>query len=1270
MSARWNLVVVLGVILVFGCTKKRDEKFVQGQGKDLIAITDMDKKTFDLKTSSSLGKANVSRATNVKISDSKNGINNFELVKYQTDAKLLGEVPLRGRENYNYKVRYQVTSKYLKVVKLGKKIDIPYQEYPYGQELESEEIAIPMVGYNIKGFYRIEKKLNENNQETNEFIEVEEKDISKATHFKIDYETRTVFEAVKKIDVFPSNLFDGEWYYSEVITGTPSEDLQSIGQNSSVDLSLRPSSKIKFNKTINGLRGVNISIDERLNQKDDINYSPVIEIPVAWIDYRAKPEGSTSGLKEEEIDANTPWEKRTYMQVAFEGLQTALFAGLPAKLNVTGAIKLVDLEIADNYIGLTVLRVSEGLRVKYSFLKAGQRQYQPRVFFKGDGKRFGIFTNSKEIIENYETYNEKDFEKNVFLTRFNPKNKEIVFYFTNPSPQNIRIVGQQAVDAWNETFKQAGTGITVRLDTSKDVDLGDLRYNTINLIDGLTSYSLLGFGPSITDPQTGEIISATSNIHVTPVKSNLIDDIRNYVRSKQGYFEGKNIIGAGGPSSFSDFTKGMFSYYQYDEKVPGKISLTSKIESKPRPTFDDEAFAISSKNIIAEIQEQCPYIDQNMIKLNSGSASSEFDLPLYEKCANTLLPAHVLPVVVHEMGHNFGLSHNFHASNDYENNFDQVSSQGEKIKLSSVMDYPSPILVELSRPGLYDLAAIRYSYTNKVEKTDGQIMDINPTRSIESQIDRDQIRPFKFCWDPDVSLMTDPLCAPFDAGTTPVQIVQNYINEFWAGYATNYFRYDRYDSVAFLRSMNPQRLAAYNIGRYLLPLKVIYDQWRLELAKYRGKNLGYLDDLSPEAYRTLLANMAKDKKEVYDLYRPAAEKIYEFIKTLIFLPNRYCVVKNGSELNVLELSNIRNEVFDITHSSVFSCKDAHVQSYLKSLKFELMSETGFEVNNTRNSQTIDDLKEPLDTVGIKMDRINALLMLTVRNSSSASNRFQNFYPNMLDEPIWRNEILNLVYKRIADGVVIPEVDPKNAFPRFAAEKGILGFLMMLTRSGLNIPGKESTNFESDLMFLVRSTTIEAQIPKNAVEPVLNIGGRFFWATKENKFALNLMQTYQNLVDARDTDPAKEEDFKELKEIVARMPEEKTNPTFKVSDFKALYDKLDKLSKQKIALESVKTFNEVQTYSLTLLKKFNTLYTALGNDKNAQKEFMEKDAVALTREAGFPVFPYYKENFETLGEEIKELIDSTATNRTEYLKNKLEYDAQIDLLVSIITGSQG
>lgn len=75
--------------------------------------------------------------------------------------------------------------------------------------------------------------------------------------------------------------------------------------------------------------------------------------------------------------------------------------------------------------------------------------------------------------------------------------------------------------------------------------------------------------------------------------------------------------------------------------------------------------------------------------------------------------------LVHELGHNFGLRHNFKGSNDAKNYFTQSELAEHGLRTvpgySSIMDYNPSMLNALAVFGPYDLAALRFGYKRQVE---------------------------------------------------------------------------------------------------------------------------------------------------------------------------------------------------------------------------------------------------------------------------------------------------------------------------------------------------------------------------------------------------------------------------------------------------------------------------------------------------------------------------------------------------------------------------
>ena len=126
-------------------------------------------------------------------------------------------------------------------------------------------------------------------------------------------------------------------------------------------------------------------------------------------------------------------------------------------------------------------------------------------------------------------------------------------------------------------------------------------------------------------------------------------------------------------------------------------------------------------------------------------------------------------LLLHELGHNFGLVHNFHASTDRENFYDEYKGALEKnlnkdnefveshldYATSSIMDYNRTFQSPKVGPGKYDLAAIKYVYSHKSIKPD---------------------KDYKYCSDKLVG--TSTLCQMHDFGVNVSDSILNYIDDY------------------------------------------------------------------------------------------------------------------------------------------------------------------------------------------------------------------------------------------------------------------------------------------------------------------------------------------------------------------------------------------------------------------------------------------------------------------------------------------------------------
>ena len=129
-----------------------------------------------------------------------------------------------------------------------------------------------------------------------------------------------------------------------------------------------------------------------------------------------------------------------------------------------------------------------------------------------------------------------------------------------------------------------------------------------------------------------------------------------------------------------------------------------------------------------------------------------------------------IAILVHELGHNLGLRHNFMGSTDKDNFYtpEEALAMGlwNTPQSSSAMEY-SNYLTELSVFGKYDIAALRFGYSRKVEvASSGELVKISSTlQELKDQLNQEQksVKSYQFCTDENAGL--SGLCNRFDEGT-------------------------------------------------------------------------------------------------------------------------------------------------------------------------------------------------------------------------------------------------------------------------------------------------------------------------------------------------------------------------------------------------------------------------------------------------------------------------------------------------------------------------
>lgn len=236
-------------------------------------------------------------------------------------------------------------------------------------------------------------------------------------------------------------------------------------------------------------------------------------------------------------------------------------------------------------------------------------------------------------------------------------------------------------------------------------------------------------------------------------------------------------------------------------------------------------------------------ISQKLMDKFSDDAKLWKDLSESEKQAamDIILPEVWIPTLIHEIGHNLGLRHNFQGSEDKENFFtaEELAARNidHVIPFSSVMEYGDD-LKALTVLGKYDIAALRFGYNREVDLVDENTKAVT-TVPVTSTLDSMKLaegvalKSYGFCTDENTGINAG--CKRFDLGTTYAEITQNIINEYEDAYAKRNFRNARanmslWDDFAYAR----------RIGGIFTDLRIMLEV--KERIKYRYQ----LPDSAPE----------------------------------------------------------------------------------------------------------------------------------------------------------------------------------------------------------------------------------------------------------------------------------------------------------------------------------------------------------------------------------------------------------------------------------------
>ena len=312
------------------------------------------------------------------------------------------------------------------------------------------------------------------------------------------------------------------------------------------------------------------------------------------------------------------------------------------------------------------------IHLQHSLIAMPENGYRPRQ----TDHRMGYFAEQVTDLTDDSVTPYRDLVQRWHLVKRDPSAElsepvePIVWWIENTTPMEFRDSIAEGVLAWNQSFEKIGfrNALQVRVQPDDaDWDAGDIRYNVLRWTSS-PNPPFSGYGPSFTNPRTGQIIGAdimleyagvTRRVHYQRILDNL-DFSQVPERFEPGYCS--------------------FGHELHLSQVFGRLAVDA---------------------------------------LQMGSAAEE-----------QLIHEFLVDLTLHEVGHTLGFAHNFAASNmltlDEIYDPDVVAERGLQ---ASVMDYADIHIATGGReqtayfgtqPGAYDDWIVEYSYSPALDDPEAE----------------------------------------------------------------------------------------------------------------------------------------------------------------------------------------------------------------------------------------------------------------------------------------------------------------------------------------------------------------------------------------------------------------------------------------------------------------------------------------------------------------------------------------------------------------------
>lgn len=948
---------------------------------------------------------------------------------------------------------------------------------------------------------------------------------------------------------------------------------------------------IKFQFAEKSLQVLELDRETRFSD-NATNNKLVLEVPVEHIQFKCAEDKHGDCTNVETKDADLKWSSRSQFKPDFNSVKVTETNALPIELEnlftgncyrETGS-KLLGYEITSDKINFQIERTfSAGIDClsqlnklsdltfsqvyHYSFVKLksiATPDFKAINYPDTDEGTFGFFTT--EYIKMDVDNNSSEKDKTVLMNHWSPKRKIIDYYldagFSKTENKALRKATQLAFDRVNAGLEEAQVDLRLKLHDNSGQVPGDITNSMIVLVEDPSAASVLGYGPTVANPLTGEILSGRVVMYKGILETYIKYTYNDLRRHKLAEGKQKALPMTVGKGIFlAPLSTPAVSQSQAAQQVEAKAKLIKN--GSPFVGKNIKAIEETVKNYIKHsnvkqndaiysASKHCLYMPEALgidSKLSSGvSEIVGDDLRPWEELSSSekkrimdiILPATWVSVLIHELGHNLGLRHNFAGSEDKDNFYSLEEAAAKHMEFSSpyssVMEYGSNELDNLTSFGKYDMAALRYGYNREVEVSGAQIVKLET--SIEDLLAKNpslQLRNYMFCTDEHVGANAG--CKRFDAGTTYLEIAQQLISS--------------YESKYYLRNFRNQRLHFSMLGdlNYAGAIDYTFDNLRTFFeVRERIKHMYNLPDNAPEWESIPFL------KDLNDATKLSAR----FFMGVLTMPDATCAVAKAAAPNQI----IAVETLSNLSKSAATCDEVELNP-----AYVVVGSYGKSFQSKKSRFATNSYLDQIDVRGIWPDKVLAARYLFGRKLGTYTfDRDTDNYTDILElqkeiAQMSKNLVLNqsvaevtirdlsglpLVTGTVPVDTLRSNIIPEALAPQIARALGVPEKDSLFAQTFMKTIASQMQSTLTSVssgraiadMFKVHKTNIvnpvNAVITEDTVS--LNIGDQKYIANPENEVA-HLLISNKKVLDLLSTlDAAK------INEILSKRAQGEAKPT--------------------------------------------------------------------------------------------------------------------------------